>query len=134
MQPLPGAFQGRRDVRWRYFSRIQFGIDSRDFRIDIESAATPLDATNGFRDGKQSWRREAAVRKPNREMMLQDHVEVMSFNLDSRGVLQDSLDRLADLMTRLVAIAPNVPEAKILLQKNAAKQASFAGFVVKMRP
>jgi len=36
-------------------------------------------------------------------------------------------------MTRLVAIAPNVPEAKILLQKNAAKQAGFAGFVVKMR-
>jgi len=52
----------------------------------------------------------------------------MSFNLNRRGVLQDSLDRLADLMTRLVAIAPNVPEAKILLQKNAAKQAGFAGF------
>jgi len=32
---------------------------------------TPLDATNGFRDGKQSWRREPAVRKPDREMMLQ---------------------------------------------------------------
>ena len=61
-------------------------------------------------------------------MMLQGHVEVMSFNLNRRGILQDSLDRLADLMTRLVAITPNVPEAKILLQKNAAKQAGFAGF------
>jgi len=56
-------------------------------------------------------------------MMPQGHVEVLSFNLDRADPSRIPSNCLAESHDAgLVAIAPNVPEAKILLQKNAAKQ------------
>jgi len=98
------------------------------FRIDIESAATPLDATNGFRDGKQSCVGSRPLKARSRDDAA-SHVEVMSFNLNRRGVLQDP--RSLAISYAAVAIA-QCPEPKSA-SKEAAKQASFAGFVVKMR-